>query len=118
MEENVKILSKVESVKQKLEDEENIFNLSEFFKVIGDSTRTKILYCLEKEDLLVGEIAEILGMSLSAVSHQLCVLKKAKLVSHKKLGKEVRYSLSDFHVISILESAMDHVLGKNCNSRR
>ena len=70
----------VNFVRNKIPDEETIYDLAELFKVFGDSTRTKILSCLEVKDLYVGELAEILNMSISAVSHQLRVLRNAKLV--------------------------------------
>ena len=77
--------------------------------MFGDPTRAKILECLEIRDLYVGEIADILDMSLSAVSHQLRVLRSAKLVKGTKEGKEVKYSLDDDHVTKILEYGLTHV---------
>lgn len=99
----------VELVKSKITDEETLYDLAEIFKVFGDTTRMKILSCLEVKDLYVGEIAEILGMSLSAVSHQLRVLRQAKLVKGVKEGKEVKYSLDDNHVALILECGLSHI---------
>ena len=99
----------VELVKSKITDEETLYDLAEIFKVFGDTTRMKILSCLEVKDLYVGEIAEILGMSLSAVSHQLRVLRHAKLVKGVKEGKEVKYSLDDNHVALILECGLSHI---------
>ena len=84
-------------------------NLAEFFKVLGDTTRAKILSCLEVRDLYVGEIAGILNMSISAVSHQLRVLRNAKLVKGVKEGKEVKYSLDDNHIMMIMECGMSHI---------
>ncbi len=98
----------IELVKNKIADEDTIYDLAELFKIFGDSTRTKILNCLEVQDLYVGEIAEILNMSVSAVSHQLRVLKNAKLVKGTKEGKEVKYSLDDNHVSIILECGLSH----------
>lgn len=99
----------IELVKNKIADEDTIYDLAELFKIFGDSTRTKILNCLEVQDLYVGEIAEILNMSVSAVSHQLRVLKNAKLVKGTKEGKEVKYSLDDNHVSIILECGLSHL---------
>ena len=77
--------------------------------MFGDPTRAKILKCLQIKDLYVGEISEILDMSISAVSHQLRVLRSAKLVKGTKEGKEVKYSLDDDHVTKILEYGLTHV---------
>lgn len=102
-------MTNVELVKAKMTNEETLYDLAETFKVFGDTTRMKILSCLEVKDLYVGEIAEILGMSLSAVSHQLRVLRQAKLVKGSKEGKEVKYSLDDNHVALILECGLSHL---------
>jgi ArsR family transcriptional regulator len=96
-------------VRRKIASEEKIYDLAELFKVFGDSTRTKILCCLEVKDLYVGELAEILNMSISAVSHQLRVLKNAKLVRGVKEGKEVKYSLDDNHVMMIISCGLTHL---------
>ncbi len=96
-------------VRNKIPNEETIYDLAELFKVFGDSTRTKILSCLEVKDLYVGEIAEILNMSISAVSHQLRVLRNAKLVRGTKEGKEVKYALDDNHVMMIIECGLSHL---------
>jgi len=100
-------------VKRKIVDDETVYDLAELFKVFGDSTRTKILCCLEVKDLYVNEIAEILSMSVSAVSHQLRVLKNAKLVRGIKEGKEVKYSLDDNHVMMIIECGLSHIREKD-----
>lgn len=86
-----------------------IYDLAELFKMFGDPTRAKILQCLQIRDLYVGEIADVLEMSISAVSHQLRVLRGAKLVKGVKEGKEVKYSLDDDHVTKILEYGLTHV---------
>lgn len=96
-------------VRRKIANEEKIYDLAELFKVFGDSTRTKILCCLEVKDLYVGELAEILNMSISAVSHQLRVLRNAKLVRGVKEGKEVKYSLDDNHVSLIISCGLAHI---------
>ena len=101
--------SRIEQVRRKISDEETIYDLAELFKVFGDSTRTKILCCLEVQDLYVGELAEVLNMSVSAVSHQLRVLRNAKLVRGVKEGKEVKYSLDDNHVMMIVECGLSHL---------
>lgn len=99
----------VQAIREMLPDDEAVYNLAEFFKMFGDPTRAKILQCLHIRDLYVGEIADILGMSISAVSHQLRVLRAAKLVKGIKEGKEVKYSLDDDHVNQILECGLTHV---------
>ena len=101
--------SRIERVRRKISDEETIYDLAELFKVFGDSTRTKILCCWEVQDLYVGELAEVLNMSVSAVSHQLRVLRNAKLVRGVKEGKEVKYSLDDNHVMMIVECGLSHL---------
>lgn len=99
----------IEYVRNKLPDEETLNAVAEFFKVFGDPTRAKIMSCLEVKDLYVNEIAEILNMSVSAVSHQLRVLRAAKLVKASKCGKEVKYCLDDNHVMQIIECGLTHV---------
>ena len=80
-------MNAIDAVRAQLPDEDTIYDLAEVFKVFGDSTRTKILSCLRVRDLYVGEMAEVLGMSVSAVSHQLRILRGAKLVKGEKQGQ-------------------------------
>lgn len=89
--------------------EDVVLSLAELFKALGDPTRVKILSCLQTSDMCVGEIADKLGMSTSAISHQLRVLKAIKLVKGTKEGKEVRYSLDDDHVTLIMQCGLTHV---------
>lgn len=89
--------------------EERFFELADFFKVIGDSTRSKILWALDNEEMCVCDIAVLLGMSKSAVSHQLRVLRESKLVKNRREGKVVFYSLADDHVKEIFEMAVAHL---------
>lgn len=98
-----------EAIRGKLPQDDVIYDLAELFKMFGDPTRAKILQCLQIRDLNVGEIADVLEMSISAVSHQLRVLRAAKLVRGTKEGKEVKYSLDDDHVTKILEYGLTHV---------
>ena len=107
--EEERVESRIEQVRKKIPDEETVYDLAELFKVFGDSTRTRILCCLEVQDLYVGELAEVLNMSVSAVSHQLRVLRNAKLVRGVKEGKEVKYSLDDNHVMMIIECGLSHL---------
>ena len=108
-EETKKNIDTVAAIRNSLPEENVIYDLAELFKMFGDSTRTKILSCLQIRDLYVGEIADILNMSVSAVSHQLRVLRGAKLVKGTKEGKEVKYSLDDDHVTHILECGLTHI---------
>ena len=98
-----------EKIKSILPDEENLLDLAELFKIFGDSTRVKILYLLFESEMCVCDIADILGMTVSAISHQLRILKNAKLVSYLKDGKSVYYSLADEHVSILLEKGMEHI---------
>lgn len=93
----------------KMPKEEVVLSLAELFKALGDPTRVKILSCLKVKDMCVGEIADALNMTTSAISHQLRVLKAIKLVKGTKEGKEVRYSLDDDHVTLIMQCGLDHV---------
>ena len=87
--------------------------LADFFKVLGDNTRLKILNTIMKHELSVGEIATTLKMSDSAISHQLRVLKNSRLVRSRKEGKEVYYSLDDDHVFTILQMGQTHLQEKH-----
>ena len=89
--------------------EENLYDLAELFKVFGDTTRIRILYVLFEAEMCVCDIAEILNMTQSAISHQLKVLKQAKLVRNRREGKQIYYSLADDHVRTIIGQGMDHV---------
>ena len=109
MAENTKNTDTLEEIRGQLPPDDVIYDLADLFKMFGDSTRAKILQCLQIRDLNVGEIADVLGMSVSAVSHQLRVLRGAKLVRGTKEGKEVKYSLDDDHVTKILECGLAHV---------
>lgn len=102
----------VEKVKGLLEKDEVIFDLADFFKIFGDTTRIKILYALDKNEMCVCDISSLLNMTISAVSHQLKVLRESNLVKTKKEGKVVYYSLADEHVKEIIECGMEHVLEK------
>lgn len=99
----------VNKVSQEMPDEDSLFDLSELFKVFGDSTRIRILYCLFESEMCVCDIATLLNMTQSAISHQLSVLKKSKLVKSRRSGKTVFYSLSDGHVRAIINQGMEHV---------
>lgn len=98
----------VNLVKSKMPMEETLYDLAELFKVFGDSTRIKILWALDEAELCVCDIAVLLNMTQSAISHQLRVLKQANLVRNRKDGKIVFYSLIDEHVKQIFTQGLDH----------
>ena len=93
----------------KLLDEDKIVDLSELFKIFGDSTRIKIINILLDEELCVGDIAEKISATQSAVSHQLRILKSSKLVKYRKVGNIVFYSLDDHHIKEIFEKGCEHI---------
>ena len=99
----------VERVKAAMPDEDMLYDAAELFKVFGDSTRTRILSALFIEELCVCDIAEILGMTKSAVSHQLRTLRQTKIVKARRSGKEIFYSLDDEHISRIYKTAMEHL---------
>ena len=99
----------VDSVRANMPDEEELFDLAEFYKVFGDSTRIKILYVLFEAEMCVCDIAQLLNMTVSAISHQLRVLKNARLVKQRRDGKTVFYSLADEHVRTIISMGMEHI---------
>lgn len=90
-------------------DESQLMNLAEFFKIFGDSTRIKILYVLSQSEMCVCDIATLLQMGQSAISHQLRVLKQMRLVKFRRDGKTVFYSLADGHIQTILAQGMEHI---------
>lgn len=97
-------------IKKEIPKDETLYDLAELFKVFGDTTRIKILYvlCMESE-MCVGNISQLLGVSQTAVSHQLRMLKNMKLVKFRKEGKTVFYSLADDHVYKIINQGMEHI---------
>lgn len=99
----------VNKVMPDMPDVRVLYDLSDFFKVMGDSTRIRLLWALEEAEMCVNDLAVLLDMTKSAVSHQLKILRTAKLVKAEKLGKNVYYSLTDEHVKIVLEMALDHV---------
>ncbi len=99
----------VAQVQEALPPEEHLYDLAELFKGFGDSTRIKILYVLFESEMCVCDIARLLSMSQSAISHHLKLLKQSKLVNFRKEGKSVVYFLADDHVRTILDQGMEHV---------
>ena len=99
----------VDRVRNRMPKEETLYDLAEFFKVFGDSTRIRILWALAESEMCVCDIANLLNMTQSAISHQLRVLKQAALVKNRRDGKVVYYSLDDEHVQQIIDQGMTHI---------
>jgi len=100
----------IEAVRVKLPKEEVLYDLAELFKVFGDTTRVKIISALFESEMCVCDIAELLHMSQSAISHQLRVLRQARLVKYRKEGKVAFYSLNDEHIKHIFDEGLEHIL--------
>lgn len=99
----------VDRVRGYLPEEEKLYDLADFFKIFGDSTRIKILWALDREEMCVCDLAVLLNMTKSAISHQLKTLRQEKLVKYRRDGKTVLYSLLDEHVKNILEIGLEHI---------
>ena len=99
----------VEKVQKEMPSEDTLYDLTELFRIFGDSTRIRILYVLFEAEMCVCDIAALLGMTQSAISHQLRALKNARLVKSRRDGKTVFYSLADEHVKTILDQGIEHV---------
>ncbi len=106
-----KIVNKtvVKSVREDMPEIEKLYDLAELYKVFGDCTRIRILYALFESEMCVCDIAELLGMTTSAISHQLRTLSRARLVKYRREGKSVFYSLADDHVRTIIYQGMEHI---------
>lgn len=100
----------VNRVNETMPEEEILYDLADLFKIFGDSTRIKILYVLFESEMCVCDIAQLLNMTQSAISHQLRALKQSKLVKYRREGKTVFYSLADGHVRAIMDQGMEHVM--------
>ncbi len=100
----------LEKVNETMPDETELYDLAELFKVFGDSTRIRILFVLFEAEVCVCDLAEILNMTQSAISHQLRLLKQNKLVKSRREGKSVFYSLADDHVRAIIDQGREHIL--------
>ena len=101
--------ARLEDAREGSPTEEMVYDLVELFKVFGDVTRVKIIYALLESEMCVCDIASLLDMTQSAISHQLRVLKKARLVKFRKEGKTVFYSLDDQHIDKIFSFGLDHI---------
>lgn len=98
-----------ESLKERMIPESELYELADFFKVFGDSTRIRILWALDLGEMCVCDIADMLGITKSGVSHQLKFLRQSKLVRCRRVGKNMIYSLADDHVKIILETGLEHI---------
>ena len=96
-------------VNDNMPDEDELYDLAELFKVFGDSTRIRILFVLFESEVCVCDLAETLNMTQSAVSHQLRILKQAKLIKNRREGKSIFYSLADGHVRTIISQGIEHI---------
>lgn len=99
----------VDEVKKKMPEEHILYDLADFFKVFSDSTRVKIMWALDESEMCVCDLAVLLNMTKSAISHQLRSLRNANLVKFRKQGKIVYYSLADEHVQDIFEKGLEHI---------
>jgi ArsR family transcriptional regulator len=99
----------VKRVRRRMPKEEDFNDLADLYKMFSDSTRVRILWALSREEMCVCDITVLLGMTKSAISHQLKSLRLANLVKYKKLGKEVYYSLADNHVKDIFRKGFEHI---------
>lgn len=100
----------IDKVSKVMPDEAALYDAAELLKVFGDSTRIRIIFVLCQSEMCVCDIAKLLGMTQSAISHQLRVLKQARLVASRREGKTIFYSLADAHVKTIFYHAMEHVM--------
>ncbi|MBP8641419.1 MAG: winged helix-turn-helix transcriptional regulator [Oscillospiraceae bacterium] len=102
----------VNAVKKRMPDENELYDLSDFFKILGDSTRSKIIWALDESEMCVCDLAVLLGMTKSAISHQLSTLRQTNLVKNRREGKVVYYSLADDHIKEIFEKGLEHIREK------
>lgn len=103
-------IEKIEKAKESLPIEEDIYDLADFYKMFSDSTRLKILLTLGEGELCVSDLSNVLDMGQSAISHQLRLLKQARLVRNRREGKVIYYSLDDEHISEIINSGLDHIM--------
>ncbi len=101
--------AQMDRIRERMPDEETLYDLAELFKVFGDTTRVRIMCALFDEELSVSDIAELLGMAPSAISHQLRLLRAARLVRSRRDGKNAYYALDDDHVRQIFDKGLSHI---------
>lgn len=103
----------VEHVRKSLPQEDIFYHLADLFKLIGDTTRCKILFALDQKEMCVCDLANVLNMTKSSVSHQLATLRRSGVVKCRKSGKEVYYTLDDDHIVKLFEIGLEHINHKN-----
>ena len=99
----------VDKITSEMLKDDLFYKIADFFKILGDTTRTKILFALDKKEMCVCDIANVLNMSKSSISHQLGTLRRSGIVRCRKEGKEVYYMLDDDHVKKVIEVAIEHI---------
>ena len=99
----------VDEVLQKMPDEHTFNRLANLYKLIGDTTRCRILFALDKKEMCVCDLANVLNMTKSSISHQLAVLRRSEVVRCRKSGKEVYYTLDDEHIVKLFEIGLAHI---------
>lgn len=102
----------VNKVRKRMPDENELYDLSDFFKILGDSTRSKIIWALDESEMCVCDLAVLLSMTKSAISHQLSTLRQTNLVKNRREGKVIYYSLADDHIKEIFEKGLEHIREK------
>ena len=100
----------IKAVQESMPAEEELYDLSELFKIFADSTRIRILYVLLEHEMCVCDLAQLLNMTQSAISHQLRILKQMHLIKYRREGKNLLYSLADDHVKTIIDQGLEHIL--------
>ncbi len=103
----------VDTVLQKMPNEDTFNKLADLFKLIGDTTRCRILFALDQKEMCVCDLANVLNMTKSSVSHQLAVLRRSGVVKCRRSGKEVYYTLDDEHIVKLFEVGLEHINHKN-----
>ena len=103
-------LESIEQVKKNMPKDQDVDQVVAFYKVLGDKTRLRILYALKEQEMCAGDIAVLLDMTKSAVSHQLAVMRNMHQIKSRREGKNVFYSLDDEHIVDILEEALVHMV--------
>lgn len=103
----------VDKVLQNMPNENTFNKLAKIYKLIGDTTRCKILFALDQKEMCVCDLANVLNMTKSSISHQLAILRKSGIVKYRKSGKEVYYTLDDNHIIKLFEIGLEHINHKN-----
>lgn len=108
----------VDEVLQKMPNEDTFNHLADLFKLIGDTTRCRILFALDESEMCVCDLANVLNMTKSSISHQLATLRKSEIVKCRRNGKEVYYTLDDEHIVELFEIGLEHINHKELERRK